>query len=108
MAVRVRVCPTPERVIRELRNEILVQACLYYWLIKPVITDYKWDELCCKLHAYQEAFPEACNIGYHDHDFDGFKPGCGFGLPYDTHEIIIEAELYHREVLMKRLESGTK
>lgn len=101
------VCkPTPDRIIRDLRSQILVHACLYYWLIKPVLTDYKWDELCAKLEAYQNAFPEACKIDYFDEDFDGFRPGCGFGLPYDLHEIIIESELFHREHLMKLMSNA--
>ncbi len=83
----------PDQIIRTLRFEVLVHCCLYYWLDRPIMKNWRYDEIAGQLKAYQEAFPEDCTVGFYDDDFKDFDPKYAIGLPYDDQGIISQANM---------------
>ncbi len=83
----------PDEAIRALRHEVLIHCCLYYWLDKPILRNWRYDEIALQLKAYQEAFPDCCNIDFFDEDFKDFDPNHVIGLPYDDHGIVAQSNL---------------
>lgn len=83
----------PSEIIRVLRLEVLIHCCLYYWLDRPIMRNWRYDEIADQLKAYQEAFPDDCDVEYFDEEFKDFNPSDAIGLPYDDHTIITQANM---------------
>lgn len=78
------IAETPNEIIRSLRKKVLLHSHLYWALECPIVTDEFFDDLAGKLEAYQNAFPECCNLTYFDEAFKNFTAFDCFGLPFQS------------------------